>query len=80
VAALGARLPVVLKGNFLPQNNTDFENHSWLYRTDKFRWSDHLAVVCTYYLIVTLPDEVISDVTIAIAIDDIVKILVFRDV
>jgi len=69
-----------LKGNFLPQNNTHFENHSWLYRAGEFRRTDHLAILSTYHLIVTPLDEVISDAIIAIAIDNMVKILAFRDV
>jgi hypothetical protein len=76
---LGARLLVVLKSDVLLQNNTHFENHSWLYRSDEFRWSYDLAVSCTNYLIVTPLDEMIPDVIVAIAINDIVKTLLCRD-
>ena len=75
MAASGARLLVVLKGSFLPQNNAHFENHSWLYRAGEFRTTNRLAILSAYYLIVTALDEAISDAIIAIAVDDIVKIL-----
>jgi len=78
VAAPGARLLVVLKGNFLSQHNTHFEDHSWLYRASELRGTDHLAVLSAYHLIVTSLDEAISDSIVAITIDDIVKILACR--
>jgi hypothetical protein len=80
VAASGARLLVVLKGNLLPQNNTHFENHSRLNRTGEFRRTDPLVILSAYHLIVTSLNEAISDAIIAIAVDDIVKILACQDV
>jgi hypothetical protein len=69
-----------LKGQFLPQNNTHFENHSWLYRAGELQWANRLAILSTYHLVVTPLDEAIPSLIIAVAIDDVVEILRCRDV
>jgi len=80
VATSGACRLVILKGNFLPQNNAHFENHARLYHVGKLWWTDRMAILSMYHLVVTPLDEVIPGLIITVAIDDVVKILHRRDV
>jgi len=80
VATSGACRLVILKGNFLPQNNAHFENHARLYHVGELRWTDRMAILSTYHLVVTPLDEAIPGLIITVAIDDVVKILRRRDV
>jgi len=63
----------------LLQHNANLENHSRLHLAGELRGVDDLAVSSTHHLIVTLLDEAVSQAIFAIAIDDIIKILVCRD-
>jgi hypothetical protein len=71
VSTSGTGLFVVLKGDFLPQNNTHLKNHPWLHCTGEIHRIDYWTILSTYHLIVTLFDEAIANMTTAIAIDDV---------
>jgi hypothetical protein len=80
VAASGTRLLVVLKWNLLTQNDTYLEVHTRLEHASEFQGIDCLAITSANNLIVTSLDVIVSSTIIAVAIDDIVEILSFRDV
>jgi hypothetical protein len=75
VTAPGTQAVVALESNFLPQYNAEFENHLRLYRADEFRWSNHLAIPRTNYLVVTSLDEVMSHTIVAVTVDNVGEIL-----
>jgi hypothetical protein len=68
-------LLAVFQGSGLPHNNAHFENHPWFYFTGKFGMANGVGTIRTYHLIIASLDKAISDTILAIAIDDVVKIL-----
>lgn len=79
ILASGTLLLVILQGPLLPQDNTQFEHHPRLDLVGKFQATDTLAVLGTYHLIITSLHIMTSNAIFAIAVDDMVKVLVCRD-
>ena len=78
MAASGTCLAGILKGHQLPQDNTDFKDHSWLHLLSKFNAVDRLIILGAYDLIIAPLHITISNTIFAITDNNAVEILVCR--
>jgi hypothetical protein len=65
----------VLDRSGVPHNNAQLENHPWFYLAGEFRRANGVTTISTYHLVVATLDESAADTILAIATDDVVKIL-----
>ena len=79
MAAPGTCLAIIVKGPRPLQDNTDFENHSWLHLLGKFNGANRLIILGTYDLIIAPLHIMISNTAFAVTGNDAVEILVYKD-